>query len=310
MRRWKCWSSNVPRGVPSRSARSRRSMFAGNRPSERDVEDQPAFAVGRNLSVKVWTMIESHDFTGKTALVTGAGSGIGAATAVALGRAGASVGVHCRRSRAGAEAAAAQIRKAGSEALVVQADLSLAGEVERMFEEMVLHFGTIHMLVNNAGDWMDKSPIADCPEDQWDHMMNANAKSVFLCSRRAIPLMKALGEGTIVNLGSVAGHTGGGGGTVPYAAAKAAVHTFTRGLARELGPDGIRVNAVAPGMVDTPMLEGRVTEQASAALQAMTPLGRMARPEEIARVVLMLLSPAASFVTGEIVEVNGGLLMR
>jgi len=166
------------------------------------------------------------------------------------------------------------------------------------------------MLVNNAGDWMDRVSIVDCPQSLWDRMFAANATSVFLCSQQAARRMIRQGSGSIVNVGSLAGHTGGGGGTVPYASAKAAVHTFTRGLARELGPHGIRVNAVSPGMVETPMLEGRVSNEARSSLAASTPLRRFGRPEEIAPIVLMLLSPRASYMTGEIVEVNGGLLTR
>lgn len=258
-------------------------------------------------------MAEQPDsgFVDKVALVTGAGSGMGFATAVALGEASARVGVHYRGNRAGAESTRQRIERAGGHAITLQADLSRADEVRRLFEELDAAFGgRIDMLVNNAGDWMDKIPIVDCLEEQWDCMFDANAKSVFLCSQQAARRMIRAGGGAIVNLGSVAGHTGGGGGTVPYAAAKAAVHTFTRGLARELGPHGIRVNAIAPGMVDTPMLDGRVTDEARAKLGAATLLGRFGRPEEIARVVLMLLSSAASYMTGEIVEVNGGLLTR
>jgi len=116
--------------------------------------------------------------------------------------------------------------------------------------------------------------------------------------------------GAIVNIGSVAGHTGGGGGTVPYAAAKAAVHTLTRGLSKEVAGKKIRVNAVAPGMVDTPMLDGRVSDEARRGLEKMTPAGRFAEPADIAEVVLMLLSPISGYMIGQVVDVNGGLLMR
>ncbi len=256
-------------------------------------------------------MIDTTWFRGRTALVTGAGSGIGYETALALGNAGAFVGVHYCRNRNGADSVRERIEAAGGRAVLVQADLSRSDQVERIFAELVAATdGRLDMLVNNAGDWMDKAPIVDCPEAQWDRMLDVNAKSAFLCCQQAARRMIQQGAGAIVNIGSVAGHTGGGGGTVPYAAAKAAVHTLTRGLARELAPHGIRVNAVAPGMVDTPMLEGRVSPEAAEKLKALTPLGRMAEPSEIAAVVLMLLSPGCSFMTGEIVEVNGGLLMR
>jgi 3-oxoacyl-[acyl-carrier protein] reductase len=250
-------------------------------------------------------------FRGKAAIVTGAGSGIGYAVALALGRAGAAVGLHYRRNRKGVEELGGLIRQAGGQAEPLQADLSRPDEAARMFEQFdAVASGRLDLLVNNAGEWMDKAPILDCPLEQWEHMFAVNARSVFLCCREAARRMVSRGAGAIVNLGSVAGHTGGGGGTVPYAAAKAAVHTFTRGLARELAPAGIRVNAVAPGMVDTPMLEGRVAGDMMDRLIATTPLGRLAEPREVASAVLFLLSPAGSFITGEILEVNGGLFMR
>ncbi len=253
-------------------------------------------------------MSETDWFRGKVALVTGASSGIGSETALALGRAGAVVGVHYRGNRASAEALRDRIDAEGGRAVVLQADVSRSDEVARMFGELdAAAGGRLDLLVNNAGEWMDRLTIADCPEAHWDKMQVVNLKSVFLCCQQAARRMIKQGEGSIVNLGSVAGHTGGSGGTVPYAAAKAGVHTLTRGLAKELAPHGIRVNAVAPGLVDTPMLVGRVTQERAA---EMTPMGRMAKPSEVASVILMVLSPACAFVTGEIVEVNGGLLTR
>ena len=255
--------------------------------------------------------LRDEAFAGRVALVTGAGSGIGSAIALALGSAGAQVGVHNRSSRAGAEAVKQQIEAAGGAAALLQADVSSAEEVARLFGELDAAFdGGIDMLVNNAGDWMDKALIVDCSEAQWDKMLDVNAKSVFLCCQQAARRMVPRGSGAIVNIGSVAGHTGGGGGTAPYAAAKAAVHTFTRALARELGPHGVRVNAVAPGLTDTAMLEGRVTAEAAEKFRGMTPLRRLGEPADIAPAVMLLLSPASSFMTGEIIEVNGGLLMR
>ncbi len=250
-------------------------------------------------------------FQGRVALVTGASSGMGLAIAAALGEAGAKVGIHYRSNAQAAQQLAQSIRSMEGQALSVQGDLSRADEVENVFTRIARTFGPrIDMLVNAAGEWMDKQPILSCPEEQWNHMFAVNANSVFLCCQQAARRMIHQGEGAIVNIGSLAGHTGGGGGTVPYAAAKAAVHTFTRGLARELAPHGIRVNAVAPGMIETPMLAGRVSAQAHQKLIEATPLGRFGQPAEITPIVLALLSPAASYITGEIIEVNGGLFMH
>lgn len=250
-------------------------------------------------------------FSGTIGLVTGAGRGIGRATALALAKSGATVAVHYRQSRRAATEVLEEMQASGGSGLLVQADLTRGEEVVRMFQSIdEIANGLLDFLVNNAGEWMDKRPIVECDEADWDRMMAVNCNSVFLCCREAARRMIPRRSGAIVNVGSVAGHTGGGGGTVPYAAAKAAVHTLTRGLARELGGQGIRVNGVAPGVVDTEMLQGRISEQADAALNAMTPLGRRGKPEEIAAIILLLLSPGASFMTGEIVDVNGGLLMR
>ena len=246
---------------------------------------------------------------GQVALVTGASSGIGYAVALALGQHGAKVAINYRRNVREAEAADRQIMATGGEAVVVQGDLTQENDVRRVFDTVSERYGEApRLLVNNAGAWMKETPLVDCTSEHWNQMFDINAKSAFLCCREAARRMILLGGGAIVNVGSIAGHTGGGGGTVPYAAAKAAVHALTRGLARELAPYRIRVNAVAPGMIDTPMLHD-VRDRLERLIRA-TPLARLGSPAEVAAIIVMLLSPAASYLTGEIVEINGGLLMR
>ncbi len=254
-------------------------------------------------------MDEQNWFRDKVALVTGASSGIGRATALTLGSRGARVGVNYFSNQDAAEAVCREIVEAGGEATAIQADVGTTADIDRMFAELdAFGDGRIDLLVNNAGQWMDREYLLELTEDHWDRIQDVNLKSVFLCCQHAAKRMIDRGEGGgIVNIGSIVGHTGGSGGTLPYVAAKAGVHVFTHGLARELAPHNIRVNCVSPGFADTPMLEGRVSHERA---QQTTPLGRMAEPQEIANVIVMLLSPMCSFVAGQVIDVNGGLLMR
>ena len=199
----------------------------------------------------------------------------------------------------------------GGDAVTVRADVSSAADVDAMFDYILRRFGgRLDILINNAGQWMAKHPIGECPEELWDQMIAVNLKSVFLCSRAAIPVMKEQGGGVIVNTTSIASYTGGGGGTVPYAAAKAGVNALTRGMARELAPYNIRVNGVAPGLVDTPMQEKFSTPEQLESWARQIPLQRIGQPEDLVGALLYLASPLSDYVTGEIIEVNGGLLMH
>jgi NAD(P)-dependent dehydrogenase (short-subunit alcohol dehydrogenase family) len=248
---------------------------------------------------------------GRVALVTGASSGMGRETALALGRAGAKVGVNYCRNQATADATVQEIKSASGEAITIQADVSQSADVDRMFAELACAFGDrLDYLVNNAGEWMkQRTLVVDCSDELIERMWSINARSVFFCCRAAARRMIQQGDGVIVNVGSNVGHSGGGGGTVPYCAAKAAVNTLTRGLGRELGPHGIRVVGVAPGVVDTPMTEHLAPEIRQKVMDA-TPLRRFGEANEVAGTILALLSPSCSFVSGTILDVDGGYLTR
>ena len=250
------------------------------------------------------------DFKGMTALVTGAGSGIGAATAVGLADAGAHVVVHYNRNEQGAAAVKRAIEEAGGSADVTQADLTDGQAASRLVEETLQSRGAIDILVNNAGDLVRRSSITDLTDEDFHRIMDLNLTTVFTMCRAVVPVMRERGAGSIINLTSIAARNGGGGGSAVYATSKAAVSTFTRGLAKEVALDGIRVNAVSPGVIATPFHERHTSEEQMAVMVAGVPMRRMGAPEECVGAVLFLASNAMSgYVTGQILEVNGGQLM-
>jgi len=248
-------------------------------------------------------------FRDQVALITGASSGIGAATAGAMAREGARVGVNYCKNQAGAEQTAGTIRKAGGEALVIRADVSRASDVLAMVEAVRRAWGRIDILINNAGDLLARRTLADMTEEYWDQIMALNLKSAFLCVRAVWKEMADRNAGCIVNVSSIAARNGGGPGAAAYAAAKGALLTYTKSLAKELAPHGIRVNAIAPGVIATPYHERYSPGEVFQKFIASIPLGRAGTPAEIADVIVFLASPAARYITGETIEVNGGMLM-
>lgn len=244
--------------------------------------------------------------TGRTALVTGAARGIGHAIATALGQAGARVGV-CDLDAEAAEAAAARLREAGIEAVGVGADVADEVQVQAMVNQVEALLGGVDILVNNAGI-VSTGPLLEVTTAEWNRVMAIDLNSVFFCAKAVLPGMMARQSGRIINIASVAGKRGGGLlGNSCYAAAKGAVIALTKGLAREAGPYAITVNAVSPALTDTEMTSA-LAPQARAEVLAQMPLGRAGTPRDIAAAVCFLASREAGFVTGEIMDVDGGFM--
>jgi 3-oxoacyl-[acyl-carrier protein] reductase len=251
----------------------------------------------------------SFDLNGKVALVTGSSSGIGRATAEALAANGARVAINFHRNEAGASAAQAQITAAGGSAIVIQADVTQASDVQSLVEQTVAEFGPIDILVNNAGSLIERLKILELTEERWDEVIDLNLKSAFLCCKSVAGSMMERKAGSIINVSSIAGRNGGALGSIHYSTAKGGLITFTKGLAKELGPFGVRVNAVSPGVIDTPYHEQFSSPEMMKTYAGMIPLGRVGTPPEVARVICFLASDAASYLAGETIEINGGMFM-
>ena len=249
------------------------------------------------------------DLSGRVALVTGAGVGIGRAIALSLASAGAVVGVHYRSSRDEAEATAAEIEAAGGRAVLLAGDLADETAATGVVDELVGSAGRLDVVVNNAGDPLRRSKIEDCPTDLWRQAFDINVTGAFFVTRRAIPHLRHSGHGSIINNLSLSVQTGGAGGAGPYAAAKGALQVFTRTLARELAPD-VRANAIMPGVVETRHHELFSTPERMDDYRRQTPMGRNAQAGEIASAVLFLASDASSFMTGALLDLNGGRFLR
>ena len=245
------------------------------------------------------------DLSGRVALVTGAGRGFGRTIARRLAAAGARVVVHYRGSREGAAAVVAEIRAAGGDARTVAGDLTEGGEAARVVEETTEAFGRLDVLVNNAGSY----PLAGLLEVsavQWDEVLAANLKSAVFCTQAAARTMAAAEGGAIVNVSSISAFRPSPD-LVHYSVAKAGLEMLTRSAAVELGPKGIRVNAVAPGLIWREGIEAAWPEGVTA-YRAKAPLGRIGQPEDVADACLFLASPAARWITGVTLVVDGGVL--
>jgi len=249
-------------------------------------------------------MINYLDLTGKVALITGASSGIGASTAQVFTELGAKVAIGYHRNRDGAEKVAS-----ATGALAIHADVREESGIRAMVDTTVAKLGPIDILINNAGSLVERMKIREITAAKWDDIFRLNLTSAVLCSQAVVQSMIDRKSGVIVNIVSIAGRNGGGPGAMAYASAKAAMIAFTKGLAREMAPLGVRVNAVSPGVIDTPFHEVFSTPEMIRNFVAGIPMGRTGTPIECAKAIAFLASDAASYIAGETLEVNGGQLM-
>lgn len=250
------------------------------------------------------------DLKNKRVLVTGASTGIGAAVAIGFGAAGAIVGVHYNASRAEAEGVAATIRSAGGRAELFQADVRDGAATRALIGQAAAALGGLDVLVNNAGHVIKRTLLDDLDETLFDELVDLNMRSVFVATQEAVRLFLKQGHGNIINTTSISARMGGGPGVALYAGTKAFVSTFTRNVARELAPKGIRLNAVSPGVIETPLHARLTTPAILETMRQSIPMGRLGVSEECVGAYLYFASDKLSgYVTGQVLEVNGGQLM-
>ena len=253
-----------------------------------------------------------EEINGKVCLVTGASRGIGAAVARGLGAAKAKVAVHYRSGRSEAEEVAADIERSGGAALLLQGDIAERDTVDRLIAETVARFGRLDILINNAGDQISRVDIGDVSDELFERHVAVNIRPIFAACRAGVRQFRRQegGRGNIINVSSIAARTGGGGGSYIYAGAKGFVSTFSRSLAKEVAPQGIRVNVVSPGVIATDMQDRVTSPEQLRATANQIPMRRVGEPDDCTGAFLYLCSDKLSgYVTGQVIEVNGGLLM-